>query len=72
MKTCAGYDSSAPKDVLQAIKIHLKKTQPGRTHLDKEGCCMMQDTNGEACSDSKCKYDGKDKRDFPERPKDEL
>ena len=71
MKTCAGYDSSAPQDVLVGIKAHLKKTQPGRKHLDKEDCCILQDVESKAaCNGDDCKYaaDGK-KKDIPGAPK---
>jgi hypothetical protein len=73
MNTCAGYDSSAPQDVLKAIKAHLKKQGTGRKHLDQKGCCMLQDTGGKgACTDLECKYDGNPKVDYPDRPKDPL
>ncbi len=73
MKTCAGYDSSAPPDVLKAIKVHLKKPGTRRTHLDEKDCCMLRDLGGlAACTDLECKYDGNPKVDYPDRPKDRL
>jgi hypothetical protein len=76
MKTCAGYDSSAPKDVLEAIRVHVGNQKHGgeRKHLDHEGCCMLQDLDGVACKDpvggSECKYGGGTKVDIdkPKRP----
>jgi len=72
-KTCAGYDNSAPQDVLTAVKVHLKNQNTGRTFLDEEGCCMLSDLGAKpACDDLNCKYDGKPRKNHPERPKDRL
>jgi hypothetical protein len=74
MKTCAGYDSSAPQDVLNGIKKHLKKQNPARGFLDVDGCCLLQDVNSTTtCVGDECKHaaNGK-KKDVPGKPKDPL
>lgn len=50
--TCTGYDSTAPDDILKAIKEHIKADQEknktnsrwlGRTHLDEDDACLVWD-----------------------------
>lgn len=65
--TCTGYDSTAPDDILKAIKEHIKADQNkqgsnsrwlGRTHLDQdERVCLVWDLNEEDDPDAKVCHD---------------
>jgi len=54
--TCNAYDSSAPRDVLEGIKRHLKRKPNPRKHLDADGSCMLEDLDGTGCGKPECQY----------------
>ncbi len=54
MNTCAGADTSVDPRVLEEIRKHIQRTQPGRSHLDMENCCLLEDLGGRACTGTSC------------------
>lgn len=61
--TCQGTDNTAPAEVLEALRtyINAEKKKPGsrfmnRQNVDDEGCCLLEDLGGEACSGDSCAY----------------
>jgi hypothetical protein len=54
MNTCAGADTSVDPRVLEEIRKYIQRTQPGRSHLDAENCCLVEDLGGRACTGTSC------------------
>ncbi len=63
--TCAAWDNTAPREILEALRIHInadKARNPkgsrfrARQHGDAQGCCLLEDLGGAACSGDDCVF----------------
>ncbi len=64
--TCAGYDGSAPDDVLEAIRRHIRKDKKDhgansrwakRKDLEEVTACLVWDLGGRPDDVAECKHD---------------
>ncbi len=61
--TSAALDTSAPPEIQEALRRYISaekaKGNPqfaNRTHLDQDGCCLIEDLGGHACPGKTCAY----------------
>ncbi len=84
--TCAGYDTSAPDDVLEVIRSHIRKDKKdkgaksrwaSRRYLDAEGSCLVWDLNEKdpgfkGCGEDDCCMSRSSKKTQGHTPDDEI
>lgn len=61
--TSAALDDSAPPEIQEALRLYINaekaKGNPqfaNRTHLDQDGCCLIEDLGGDKCRGNSCAY----------------